>query len=241
MPAIDPGRLARQVADLQAVAANPAELTQAVIKLLDEYGDRTRRLASEDSPVPAPVERAILRALQGALENDTDAVARTAAALWQAAPIAAKSLAAGLIGSYPGSAAADLAETWATEAVPPGVIQLLGEVGLTSWRRMHPSDFLERVEGWLADRRRLMALYGLRAAVQEAEFEDLPAVFQLLEGIGGQVRGESRRALGLLIKTLATRSANETAQFLVEQVEAGVPGTAWMRALLSDRAFTSPR
>jgi len=241
MPAIDPSRLAQQVAKLQAVAADPAELTHAVTKLLDEYVDRTRRLPLEDSAVPAPVHRAILHTLQGALENDPDAAARAAAALWQATPVAAKSLAAGLIGSCPGSSAADLAETWATEAVPPRVIQLLGEVGLTSWRRLHPSEFLQRAEGWLADRRRLLALYGLRAAVQEAEFEDLPAVFQLLDGIGGRVRGESKRAFGLLIKALASRSANETAQFLVEQVEAGVPGTAWMRALLSDRAFPSPR
>ena len=241
MPVIDPSRLAQQVAQLQAVAADPAELTQAVAKLLDEYVDRTRRLPLEDSPVPAPVQRAILHSLHGALGNDPDAVARTAAALWQAGPIAAKSLAAGLIGSCPGGSAADLAQTWATEAVPPRVIQLLGEVGLTSWRRTHPSEFLQRAEGWLADRRRPLALYGLRAAVQEAEFEDLPAVFQLLDGIGGRVRGESKRAFGLLIKALATRSANETAQFLVEQVEAGVPGTAWMRALLSDRAFPSPR
>jgi len=241
MPAIDPSRLARQVADLQAVAADPAELTQAVAKLLDEYVDRTHRLPLEDSTVPAPVHRAVLHALVGALEDDDEAVARAAAALWRATPIASKSLAASLIGSCPGRSAADLAEAWAAEAVPPGVIQLLGEVGLTSWRRMHPSEFLQRAEGWLADSRRLLAFYGLRAAVLEPEFEDLPAVFRLLDGIGGRVRGESKRAFGLLIKALASRSANETAQFLVEQAEAGTPGTAWMKALLSDRAFRSPR
>jgi hypothetical protein len=241
MPVIDPSRLAQQVAKLQAVAADPAELTQAVAKLLDEYLDRTHRLPLEDSTVPAPVHRAVLHALVGALEDDDEAVARAAAALWRATPIAAKSLAASLIGSYPGSAAADLAEAWAAEAVPPRVIQLLGEVGLTSWRRMHPSEFLLRAEGWLADRRRLLAFYGLRAAVLEPEFEDLPAIFQLLDGIGGRVRGESKRAFGLLIKALASRSANETVQFLVEQAAAGTPGTAWMRALLSDRSFRSPR
>ena len=80
MPAIDPSRLAQQVAKLQTVTADPAELTLAVTKLLDEYIDRTRRLPLEDSVVPAPVHRAILHTLQGTLENDPDAVARAAAA-----------------------------------------------------------------------------------------------------------------------------------------------------------------
>ena len=240
MPAIDPVRLARQVADLQPLAADPAELTQAVIRLAGEYLVRARHEPEEESPLPPPVHRAILNALRLALGPDPDAGRRAAAALWAAKPVAAKRLAAGLIGCYAETFTADLAEIWATESVPAEVIRQLGEVGLTHWRRAHPEEFLQRAEAWLADRRRLLALYALRAAVQEAEFEELPAVFHLLEGIGDRLRGEPKRAFGLLIKALAGRSEIETAQFLTEQMERGGGVTAWMKSLLPDRAFRSP-
>ncbi|MGH2621317.1 MAG: hypothetical protein ACRDHG_12225 [Anaerolineales bacterium] len=242
MPAIDPARLARQVADLQPLATEPAQLTQAVTRLAGEYRVRTRHAPEEESWLPPPVHRAILHALRLALGSDSAAGGRAAAALWEATPVAVKLLAAGLIGSYAEDFAADLAEAWATESVPAELVQQLGEVGLTSWRRTHPAEFLQRAEAWLGDRRRrLLALCALRAAAQETEFEDLPAVFQLLDGIGGRLRGESKRAFGLLIKTLAGRSGAETSQFLEEQMERGGAGTAWMKTLLSDRAFGAAR
>jgi len=241
MPAIDPGRLARQVADLQLLAANPAELSQSVTRLVGEYAERTRREPEGESTLPPPVHRAILHGLQLALANDPEAGARAAAALWGATPVATKLLAAGLLGCYGEDFAANQAEAWAADAVPAQVILQLGEVGLTRWRRTHPAEFLFRSEGWLGDRRRLLALYALRAAVQEAEFEDLPAVFQLLDGIGSRLRGESKRAFGSLIKALGNRWEGETSQFVVEQLERGGAGTAWMKSLLSDRGSGSPR
>ena len=241
MPAIDPGRLARQVADLQPLAADPAELAQAVTRLAGEYLVRTRREPEVGFSLPPPVHRAILHALELALANDPEAGARAAAALWKATPVATKLLAAGLIGSYAEDFAADQVESWAAEVVPARVILQLGEVGLTRWRRTHPAEFLLRSEGWLGDRRRLLALYALRASVQESEFEDLPAVFQLLDGIGSRLRGESKRAFGLLINALGSRSEGETAQFVVEQVERGGAGSVWMKSLLSDRGLASSR
>lgn len=241
MPAIDPGRLARQVADLQALAADPAELTQAVTRLAGEYLVRTRREPDAEASLPPPVHRAILHALQLTLGNAPEAGARVAARLWGARPVAAKLLAAGLVGSYTEDFAADQVEAWATEAVPAVVIRQLAEVGLTGWRRAHPGEFLQRATGWLGDRRRLLALYALRATVQESDFEDLPAVFELLDGVGSRLRGESKRAFGLLIKALASRSEVETAQFLAEQMEQGDAGMAWMKTLLSDRASRLPR
>ena len=241
MPAIDPLRLARQVVDLQSLAADPAELTRAVTRLTGEYLVRARREPAPEASLPPPVHRAILHGLQVTLGTDPEAGARAAAALWGATPVAAKLVAAGLIGSYSDDFAAGLVEAWASEAVPARVIQQLAEVGLTGWRRAHPGEFLRRAAGWLGDRRRLLALYALRAAVQEADFEDLPAVFALLDGVGGRLRGESKRAFGLLIKALASRSEVETAQFLAEQMERGGAGTAWMKTLLSDRPFRSSR
>jgi len=240
MPAIDPGRLAQQVAELQSLAADPAELTRAVTRLAGEYLVRTRRQLEDESSLPPPVHRAILHGLQVALGNDPQAGGRAAAALWEATSVAAKLLAVGLIGSYTEDFAADWVESWATERVPARVILQLGEGGLSGWRRTHPGEFLERAQAWLSDRRRLLALYALRAAVQESEFEDLPAVFELLDGVGGRLRGESKRAFGLLIKALASRSEVETDQFLVEQMEQGGAGSAWMKTLLSDRPFRSP-
>ena len=240
MPAIDPDRLARQLADLAPLASDPSALATAVIKLADEYVDRTARRPAEESGLPGPVHRAVLHALQLALKNEPEAAARAAEGLWRKAPIAAKLLAAGLLGSYPDGFAADLAQDWAADTVLGEVIRQLGEVGLTTWRRTHPSEFLERAEDWLAGRPRLLALYALRAAVQESEFEDLPAVFRLLDGVGGRVRGESKRVFTRLIEALAIRSASETAQFVLGQVASGGSGTAWMRALLSDRASRSP-
>ena len=241
MPAIDPNRLRRQIEELRLQVGDPSGLRRSIVRLVEEYSDRTRRQGRRESTVPGSVHRSVLQALQEALANDPDAAAQAAEALWRAEPTEAKLLAAGLLGPQHGSFAADLAERWATQGPPAKVIEAVGEFALTGWRRGDPGEFLQRAQTWLGDRNRLLALYSLRSAVRDPEFEDLPAVFQLLSGLAGGVRGESKRAFVQLIHALEARAPRETARFLDEEVQTGDPNPAWMTTLLKGSTERSPR
>ena len=95
MPAIDPNRLRRQIEELRLQVGDPSGLRRSVVRLVEEYSDRTRRQGRRESTVPGSVHRSVLQALQEALGNDPDAAAQAAEALWRAETTEAKLLAAG--------------------------------------------------------------------------------------------------------------------------------------------------
>jgi hypothetical protein len=239
MPAIDPERLARQVAGLRPAASDPEALATAVRDLTEEYLDRTRREGAAEPLVPPPVHRALLAGLEAVLASGP-ALEAAAAALWRIGTDPVRRLAASLLGSTPEAFVPTLAESWTSEPLPSGVVQVLGEAGLAAWRRRHPAESLERAGRWLAGRRLLLGLYALRGAVRDAEFDDLPAVFELIDGVGGKTRGDSRQAFELLIEGLAVRSPVETARFLTEQAQPGGPGSAWLRGLAAGLSRRRP-
>ena len=241
MPAIDANRLQRQLEDLRRQVDEPIGLRRAVVRLVEEYSDRTRRPGGREPILPGPIHRSVLRTLQAALAHDPEAAARAAEALWRATPMEAKLLAAGLLGPQLGSFVPDMAERWAMQGPPARVIEAIGESALTGWRQSNPREFLQRAETWLGDRRRLLALYGLRSAVRDPGFEDLPAVYQLIRGLGSGVRGESKRAFVQLIHALRARAPGETARFLDQEQRSGGPNAGWVSALLTGSAEPSPR
>ncbi len=61
----------------------------------------------------------------------------------------------------------------------------------------------------------MTGLWALNAAVGDRGFEEVPAVFRSLEGRLQDARGESRQVLCTLVESLAQRSPQEAAAFLL--------------------------
>lgn len=223
MPAIDPHRLARQLDNLRTQSSDPDQIARDVGELIEEYSDPTR---SRAAAVPAPV----IRSLRATLHQLGQQRA-ISEALWKCGLPDARLLAAGLLERVEDAEVAATAERWAGQNVPIGIVRELGERGLSGWRRADPIGFLVHITSWLDNRRRrsrVLAVYALRGRVRDADFEDLPSAFGLVEGRLAGTRGEMREALVVLITSLAEVAPEETAGFLDD--EESSPLTRALRA-----------
>lgn len=212
--AIDPERLKLELDQLTALASDPQRLQRQVLELLERYQVRRRSDGRLQSSVPRPVLRSMARALRAELRGDSAATAEVASALWKADRHDTRNLAAQLLVDLEGEPAAELIERWIHGPVSLELVRELAEVGLQGWRRRDPDGFLDRSREWIGDKHRLLGLYALHAAARDPQFEHLPRVYRLIEGLGGSLRGRPRRALLELMRALAGRAPVETVQFL---------------------------
>jgi hypothetical protein len=228
MPAIDPDRLARQIENLRTHSGDPDQIARAVLTILEEYSEPAR---PSTTSVPAPVIRSLRTALRQ--QGDPKAIAE---ALWKKGIPDSRLLAAGLIGDIEDPEAAAIAEGWAGHSVPIEIVRELGERGLAGWRRADPTGFVNQISEWLDKGKRrgqVLAVYALRGRVGDDDFEDLPSVFELLEGRLESPRGEMREGFVLLIAALMEVAFEETANFLDD--EKSSPLTKTLRARLKSQ------
>lgn len=231
--AVDPQRLQAQLHELVQLTGEPARLQRATLELLDGYQVRRRSAGRLRTAVPQPVLRALARSLRASLNRDPELLAHAASALWGADRRETRSLAAQLLANQDGEPVADLVERWTHSSVSLELIKELAEVSLEAWRRSAPDQFLGRSRAWLQGKNRLLGLYALQAAVRDPEFENLPRVYQLIQGLGGNLRGRPRRAMLELMRALAQRAPAETVQFLRDELrQGGAPAQRLVRDLL---------
>lgn len=219
--AVDPQRLQSQLDQLVGLADRPERLQRATIELLEGYQVRKRSAGRTQYSVPSPVLRALARTLQAGLRDDADRLVEAASALWGTGRSEARSLAVQLLADQTDQRAAELVERWTHASVGAELMRQLTETGLRGWRQAAPEAFVQRCSSWLEAKQRLLGLYALRAAVRDPAFENLPRVYELVEGLGGSLRGRPRRALLELMRELARRTPAETIQFLRQERKAG--------------------
>lgn len=228
MSAIHPERLAKQVEELLSSLDEPTLLLQQLRELLEFYTDRTRRSRvkpnADAASWPFNVPRPVLRSLRASLQSGTRAhpeLARSAAhALWEAGLRETRYLATAILAGQSGDDVIQFVTARAAECRDPVVKDELARTGLEAWRRRDTGLFIEHVSDWLGGAQRKMRIFGLLAlegAVQDGHFTDLPSVFQLLAGASISARGEERRSLCRVICSLAKRSPQEAARFLLDE------------------------
>lgn len=236
MPAVNPERLRQQVEDLLTLLGDQVALKRQCLDLLDYYADHTRRsLASggvKDAEgvfgVPRPVVRALSQGLRSRTQQKPALILPTATVLWEAGYRETRLLASAILGGIQQMEVAQWAETRASNCDDRVVLMELASQGLAGLREADPTAFLDRASEWLGSTHRwlrLFALMALHSAVENPTFEDLPTVFRLLSGVSEKARGESRKALYALLRTLTRRSPPESARFLLDELAREVPGT----------------
>lgn len=109
MPAIQPARLKRQVADLVALYSQPTAFVRQLHSMLDLYSDHTQRQGQAGIPsplmesynTPAPVMRQIWHELSKTTRPHPNAALHLSDALWAEPNVDLQLLAARLLGQLP--------------------------------------------------------------------------------------------------------------------------------------------
>jgi hypothetical protein len=245
MPAMNPARLEKEIEAIVKLMDDPGEFRRKCLELLRFYADRTKRKVDSDDfelsalNAPSALVRTMANNFQAYVKNDPALAQPAASALWQSGFREARILAVAMLGAQVRDEVPGWAAEWAKESVDPVVLDELAHQGLVRWRESSPSAFLTRAGEWLTERRtHLLGLKAIQSAVEDPGFEDLPSIYRILRGQSGKVRGESRRALTELVSGLSGRSPQETARFLLEELNRE-PKLA--RRLIRDSIAAFPR
>lgn len=235
MPAIDLGRLEREVEHLESLFDSPAELTRAALDVLGFYAERARRpstaLGAEEPgrslTVPAPVLRAIGTGLRKQADLHPECGWRAADVLWAADLRETRILACWVLSGFGDERVAEWVEHRAAGLDDPHVMTAVVDRACLSWRRLSGASYIEQIKRWLASSRSLLHALGLRAleaGLELPELEDMHRAFEILASLPRSLRGDARGALADLLETLARHSPAETTRFLLEEIEAERPG-----------------
>lgn len=227
MPAIQLSRLKIQAAQLAEKFMDPQAFIRDLNELLDLYTNRTfratqtaRRLSLPTYHTPAPVLRQIKTELAPLATSQPAEAIRVCEALWGAATLEARLLAAYLLGCIPlpqaFPALAHLPD-WLAQSTDRQVHTSLLTDALVRLRRENPDEFFLLLEGWLKSPRNSLQVWGLRALIpllNDPGFENLPAVFRILEPAIRSAGPVTQLELQAVIATLERISLTETLVYL---------------------------
>ena len=236
MPAIDLARLKTQAARLTEKFGQPEGFILDLNELLDFYTNRTIRLTQIIQRYSLPTyhtPRPVLRQIQGELAplaetRPVEAVALTKA-LWEAGSLESRLLAASLLGSIPSAPAIPVLTRlpdWLALSTDRQVRQALLTDALARLRRETPDTFFIILESWLASPRPPAQVWGMQALIpllQDPLFENLPAVFRILQPAVKAAGPVTQLDLQACAATLERVSLTETLAFLREIVRDNPP------------------
>ena len=230
MPAIDPEILTQQVEELAPLFYEPEALRSKLLDLLNFYADRTRRpgSASRQATIHGafepsrPVMRTIRTKLLEWVLRAPDQNEPVANALWEGQVREARLLAAALLGQRVDEMVPDHAHAWYTATQDEGVRWEIVGSGLAGLRRTDPARHLQAIAAWAQSddkHTRRMSLNALTATVRDREFENFPALLDLLEKLQEPSSPGFRKDFNALLDALTDRSPAETTHFLMDMIQ----------------------
>lgn len=249
MTAVDPRRLAHDLAAVLDLFEDPPRMTSRLMGLLTFYADRTRRPAAStdirDTPWGMEVAPAALRLMTPAFRNR--AAAQPAAAfpaadaLWSTGVREAQLLAAAVVGGLDSPYALEWVEGRVLTCWDSVVFADLAARALAGIREADPGLLRTRQAAWLAARSRplhQLALATIQETVNDSRSSDMPQIFALLDGFPVPQTPKLQRAYEALLTTMARRHPAETARFLLDALERPMAG---MRRVLAAVAAAFPQ
>lgn len=229
MPAVDLARLQKQLDDLAQLASTPAAFHQQLNDLLGFYANHAYRPGMEVQSQPLmPVYRLpplVTRHLEARLvrlvKSESSQVMALADELWQDAYLETRALAALLVGQLPpGGITLERLRVWCTPSLERQLLtEVLARAG-QRLRRENTAAWLDQIEEWLKHPQTKVQAIGLRAvivSVADEAFDDLPALYAVLEPFLQNPPAELQGDLVLALEALAERSPVETG-FLLKQI-----------------------
>ncbi len=194
MPAIDLARLKTHAARLAEQFGRPEAFILNLNEMLDYYTNRTARVTQLVQRYSVPTystPKPVLRQIESELAplaqaRPIEAVALTKA-LWEAGSLESRLLAANLLGNIPSENAIPALSRlpdWLSRCTDREVRAALLSDAMVRIRVENPATFFLILENWLASARPSFQIWGMQALIpllQDPRFENLPAVFRILQ------------------------------------------------------------
>lgn len=241
MPAINLARLKIQAARLAEKFGEPQAFLLFLNELLGFYTNRTiraaqiaQRLSVPTYQTPRPVLRQIESELTVLAENQPDEAIVLSDTLWKAEALESRLLAAYLLGTIPpGRAISALTRlpAWLDQSKDKEIRTALLTDAFARLRREYPEAFFSILEGWLGSPQSRSQIWGLQALIpllQDPQFENLPAIFRILQPAILAAGPATQLDLQACLTALERVSLTETTAFLREIIW-GNPGAGMLR------------
>ena len=236
MPAIDLARLKTQAARLSEKFGQPQAFILNLNELLDYYTNRTIRITQviqryslPTYRTPRPVLLQIKSELAALAENRPIEAVTLTKTLWEAGSLESRLLAASLLGSIPSTAAIPALTRlpdWLAHSTDRDIREALLSDALARLRRENPDTFFIILESWLASARPSSQIWGMQALIpllQDPRFENLPAVFRILQPTVRVAGPITQLDLQACLAALERVSLTETLAFLREIIREDPP------------------
>ena len=223
MPAIDLTRLRKQAARLADFFFLPDEFMKHLREILEFYVNYTLRTVENVAPgsnlktyrTPPAVLTQIQNELRAKAEANPHFALELADVLWDEGALETRLLASYLLGRIPPQEERLLPRitAWTQQIRDPEVRVALLTTSLTRMRKETPNQFLILVREYLHPERTRTWSNGIQALIPmiaDADFENLPAIFDIVEPIIEAAPSTLQGDLTDLIVTLYRASASET-------------------------------
>ncbi|NOH02549.1 MAG: alpha/beta fold hydrolase [Chloroflexi bacterium] len=230
MPAIDLTRLRKQAARLTDFFFLPDEFMKHLREILEFYVNYTLRTAENVAPgsnlktyrTPPAVLTQIQNELRFKAEENPHFALELADVLWDEGALETRLLAAFLLGRIPPQEERLLPRitAWTQQIRDPEVRAALLTTSLSRMRKETPEQFLTLVREYLHPERTRTWSNGIQALIPmiaDSDFENLPAIFDLVEPIVEAAPSTLQNDLAELIVALYRASPNE-AIFMLKNI-----------------------
>lgn len=223
MPAIDLTRLRKQAARLADFFFLPDEFLKHLREMLEFYVNYTLRTVENVAPgsnlktyrTPPAVLTQIQNELRVKAEANPHFALELADVLWDEGALETRLLASFLLGRIPPQEERLLPRitAWTQQIRAPEVRAALLTTSLSRMRKETPNQFLALVREYLHPERARTWSNGVQALIPmiaDTDFENLPAIFDIVEPIIEEAPSTLQNDLTDLIVTLYRASPNET-------------------------------
>lgn len=233
MPAIQPTRVRQQAALLAENFEDPPAFLRALHDYLDFYADRAHRPGQSGKPGPLtkaykvrpPVLRQVLQELISRASEKPDQALALCDALWQEPYLETRLLATMLLGQIPPDSPEPITQrvnAWAQPDLESALLKALLTNGFSRLRQANSQAIMKLIQGWIYSEdkfHRQLALHALRPLIEDQNFENLPAFYQLIQPMTRKTPSGLRADLLDILTALVHRSPYETAYFLRQTME----------------------
>jgi hypothetical protein len=228
MPAVQLERLRSQLNDLAWKFTQPQAFQAGLIDLMETYSDRVYRPgqalgATQLLPryhLPPLFKRELELMLTRHCTENPQAGLTLAELMWKSTAQEPRQVAAYLLGIYPIQADYSIPERllqWAQPSEDGGLLTILFELAGRRLRSQQPDRWLEMLGDWLQQDKQAwqrMGLNALRVTALDRDFENLPAVFNLLTPFLNDPAAAFQGEFESILSVLLQRSPVETVYML---------------------------
>jgi hypothetical protein len=231
MTAINPARLRIQCAGLGESFQEPSRFVSGLHDLLAFYGARIRQTSLSRTPlsiqtyqVPGPVLKALELELDEQISKSPGQVLSLVDALWQEEWLEFRHLAVSLLGNTPGVKTKQVLSrirSWMINCPTEDIRRQIMTRGLrllTSEKPDQVLDFLRDLGASEKREDRQAALTGLVPFAENPDFDNFPAILNILRDILLVEETALVKEISTLLVSLQRRSDQETAYFLARQM-----------------------